>query len=133
MEKDNAQKEYEIVCDNIRHYGNMRFANLTVFLALTFGISVIAFGLQGQTPELWLQILARSAGIIISMLFWTFEYRTNINIDHFQDRARQLEELLEYKLWRTLPISRLLHADKSISMLFISIAIFWAFSLYKLF
>ena len=132
MEKEIIHKEYEIISENLRHYRNMRFANLTVFLGLIFGLSVIAFGLQGKpTPEHWLQMLAKASGFVISFIFWMFEYRINIGIDHFQERAVKLEKILGYKLWSTFPRARFIHADKAISLLFIAIGLFWVFTLYK--
>ena len=51
--KDDLKDEYKHLNDNMRHYSNMRFAQMTLFVAITAGL----LSLSTRDPPLCLQQL----------------------------------------------------------------------------
>ncbi len=48
--KDEIRYEYLDASNNVRHHGNLRFAQLTLFSALTGGLMAVVFGRQPPLP-----------------------------------------------------------------------------------
>ena len=66
------KEEYSEVSANLRHYNNLRFAILTVFLA--FNTALLSLCLGPNTVGV-LPIAAEIAGIVGTLVFWTFQER----------------------------------------------------------
>lgn len=130
MEINTAREEYGFVCENIRHYSNMRFASMAAFLSIIVISAAISFGTQfSSSPPIWLQTLAKFQGLVVTFIFMIFEIRTNKCIDHFQNRAKELEGILGYKQWSSFPPARFFRADSAFFTLYLLIATFWAIAL----
>lgn len=50
MSKDEARAEYLDVSANLRHWNTLRFAELTIYIAIMSGMTNIAFGGSPETP-----------------------------------------------------------------------------------
>ena len=69
MSKEYAKVEYIDVSTNLRHWNTLRFAELTIFIAITGAMMNIAFG--KSTPlTMEFNLLIKIAGFIVSLLFW---------------------------------------------------------------
>ena len=73
------QYKYQEIMSNIRHYSNLRFAMLTVFIAITGGLLTVAYS---KSIEISAQILCFNilsfAGVWVSIVFLIFEIALNI-------------------------------------------------------
>lgn len=73
------QYQYQEVMANIRHYSNLRFAMLTVFVAITGGLLTTSYttGIKIDTTLFGMNII-RIAGLWISLVFLIFEVALDI-------------------------------------------------------
>jgi hypothetical protein len=124
-----AKDEYREVCNNIRHYSNLRFINFSGYFALMVGLMAVSFGIEiaQNSPDL-LKLAARISGILVTIIFWAVENGINRYIDHFQHYARNLEDILSFKQWKTLPDSKLWKTNILFNVLFVAMLIFWVYS-----
>ena len=99
---ESLRHEYTEVLQNIRHYANMRFAAFSVFVAITAGVGIVAFG-KGQFGE-HADVMARIAGVFVIAIFWLFEERLAEMFEHFVRMAIELERALGYKQWTARPV-----------------------------
>lgn len=125
---ENVRYEYEDVCENIRHYSNLRFAVFSVFSVVIGGMIAMAFS-SGQFIANG-SILAKVGGLLITLVFWNFEERVTDFLIYFQSRARELESLLNYsqislKPRAKFPVFDTMHV---VRMFFAILTVFWAYA-----
>ncbi len=97
-------EEYRIAGENARWYSNIRFAQLTLFLAITAAIFNRAFG-AAPLPGIILASL-KAGGIAAAIAFWYLEKRADDYWRHFIHRAEALEKLLKYRQYMDRPPQR---------------------------
>jgi hypothetical protein len=122
MDKETAKNEYAELMQMLRFYGNMRFAVLTVFAALTGGL--VAFLGKAAVP---LQVM-RIGGLIVVLVCWIGEISAVFVWGHFAKRAAKLEESLDYQMYSTMPGAphfRFLPTTYAIWLLYLLVALFW--------
>ena len=74
--------------ENMRHYGNMRFAHLSLYFAVLGALlGVIAIG---EPTELLCGVYAL-AGIGVSALFWVMDERSSAFFYYYRSKAVELE------------------------------------------
>ena len=73
------QYKYQEVMANIRHYSNLRFAMLTVFVAITGALLGVSYSdaITIETTVFSINII-KFAGIWVSLVFFIFEVALNI-------------------------------------------------------
>jgi hypothetical protein len=76
------QYKYQEAMANIRHYSNLRFAMLTVFVAITGGLLTASYSesIKVDTTIFGMNII-RATGIWISTVFFIFEVALDIYLD----------------------------------------------------
>lgn len=128
MSMGNPKDEYKDVSSNMRQYGNMRFSQLTLFIALTAGLLT---GLFTSNPPL--SFLVRSVlkigGLIITVVFWIMEKRAAGYWHHFSRCAVDLEKQLGYKQYSTLPARTIVTATNAVCVLYFFMFLFWVITL----
>lgn len=122
-DKNSIRHEYLDASANVRHHGNLRFAQLTLFSALTGGLLSIMFGQKAQ-PALLKGVL-ESLGIVLSICFFVIEYRTTAYWYHYRNRAAELEKSLQYTQYSTLPFRRHLTAANAVKLFYASVILLW--------
>ncbi len=139
--QEHVLSEYEDVSDNIRQHSNMRFAQMTLFFAIT-GVLLALFAnptlLQSKfqiSPPEPLQLIDVPAatlialgGILSSLVFWTMEERVNDYWHHYVRRAKELERVLHFTQYSTRPAKRFVTATNAVRMLYVVVALFWILS-----
>ena len=129
MGKDSDQ-EYAEVCFTIRHYSGLRFATRTLFLAISVGLAVVAFGIIPQ-QSLLVKTVAKAFGLLMTSFFWIAEKNAERYMGHLRERAAHLEEGLGYRLWSGMPA--LTHWSLSpafmIPLVYASVGLFWIWAL----
>lgn len=121
-------EEYKDVSSNLRQYANMRFAQLTLFVALSGALVSVAFkpATQVAAPR-W---IIRTAGIVLSLVFWLLEHRSTVYWIAFIKRAERLEDKLSFRQYKGRPKSRVLlkieiNATNAVRLLFSFSILFW--------
>ncbi|NOG93111.1 MAG: hypothetical protein HND42_07715 [Armatimonadetes bacterium] len=116
--------EYIDVSNNLRHWNTLRFAELTVFMALTAGlINAMYIGKGAQSFEAGL--LLKCAGIFSTLAFFVLQERTMTWFHAFNRRAIELEKELGFRQYMDVPRVRVLSGQNSIRSLFMMILAFW--------
>lgn len=129
MSKEYAKVEYIDVSTNLRHWNTLRFAELTIFIAITGAMMNIAFG--KSTPlTMEFNLLIKIAGFIVSLLFWILQERTMTWWYTFVLRAAELEEVLEFEQYRKRPQGHKITGRVAMRLFFFLIMIFWIVSIF---
>jgi hypothetical protein len=121
--------EYEDLSSNMRHHSNLRFAQLTLFVAATGGLIGVVFS---KSPAL--AIAAKTGlelfGLIATLAFFIMEERTALFWRSFHSRAVQLEKVLGYRQYIGQPPRRkAITAHNATRMLYLAAAVFWIIAL----
>jgi hypothetical protein len=127
MAKAKPEEEYKIVSDNIRWYSNIRFAQLTLFFALTAGLYNSIIPPNPTLPNL-LSIILKVGGILSTFAFAYLEWRADAYWLHFMNRACSLEKKLGFRQYTDRP-SRAFPTSTIIMMMYAAVAIFWVFTI----
>jgi hypothetical protein len=129
MKKEDAKVEYIDISTNLRHWNTLRFAELTIFIAITGAMMNIAFG--RSTPlTLIFGLVLKTAGFLIALLFWILQERTMTWWYTFVQRAAKLEEILEFEQYRGRPQGHKITGRVAIRIFFFIIMIFWIASIF---
>ena len=128
MPMGDPKDEYKDVGDNMRQYGNMRFAQLTLFIAVTAGLLSVLF--RSDPPLLSLvRYILKIGGLIITFVFLIMEERSTSYWNHYKKRAVELEKQLGYKQYLTRPAGGFISATNAVRLLFLFMFLFWAITL----
>lgn len=120
----NAKEEYGELAEDMRHYGNMRFAQLTLYFALMAGLVTAVFATQ---PPLHagVRVVLKIAGVVSTLAFCVMEERAADYWHHFRKRASHLEDQLGYQRYSTKAMGRWLTATNAVRLLFLASALGW--------
>jgi hypothetical protein len=123
---DNLVEEYKDISENLRHYANMRFKQLTLFSVLTGVIlGAIAKGdFRGCASIIVLKII----GICVVITFGIMEEKAADYWQSFVKRAMQIEEQIGYRQYSGRPKRRFITATNATRFLYLVILVFWIVS-----
>jgi hypothetical protein len=125
--KSEPIEEYKIASENLRWYSNIRFAQLTLFFAIT---ALIANNvLVNQTLSPIFGNLIKMAGVFACVLFFYLELRADNYWSHFMKRAVELEQALGHKQYTERPI-RKIRTTHAIRTFIFLVAVFWIITLF---
>lgn len=127
LSKEDAKVEYIDVSSNLRHWNTLRFAELTIFIAVTGAMLNLVF--SGTVPPI-VNILLKLAGALISLMFLILHERTMTWWYRFVERAAELEEQLGFQQYRNRPRGHRITGTVSIRIFFIILILFWIVSLF---
>jgi hypothetical protein len=123
-EKELAKQEYADVSSNLRHYGNMQFAQLTIFFVVTAGLFWnVASG--GEKLNGVVLAVLKTSGILLSMLFLLMSRRVSDYWNKRVTRAKQLEDILGYHQYRRPPKKRLFNNRVAVALVYWTVAFMW--------
>lgn len=131
MNNNRDKEEYTELMQYMRFYGNVRFATLTVFAALTGGILTFVFKGDPKLAPL-LQFALKIIGILVTLTFWVAELSAVFLWRRFAARAVYLEKPLSYQIFSTMPSAPrflLMPTTCSVNFLYFSVFVFWVLSI----
>jgi hypothetical protein len=115
--------EYKHVNDNLRHYGNMRFAQTTLLTAITAGILKAVYSEAIQLSHVRLFAIL---GLIVTVLFTIMELRASKYWHQLKGRADELEtQYLHYKQWHTRLSGGIVSISSAGKLLHVLAILFW--------
>lgn len=123
LSRERAEKEYADLSQNMRHYGSMRFAQLTLFSAITAGLAKVA----QESAQGWpvsVQAAVCGAGALVAAAFWVMEERAADYWHHFRRRANALEASLGYRQYSTKQSKRI-SATNAVRSIFLIALLAW--------
>jgi len=119
---NNSHPEYEDVSNNLRQYTGMRFAQMTLFVAITGGLVSM---LKDGSPFSWLWVIIGVFGVISGGIFWVLEERSVDYWHHFMRRALELEKELGYRQYTGRPKRDYVSATNATRLLHAILIVFW--------
>jgi hypothetical protein len=87
--------EYKEINEHHRHYGNLRFAQMTLFSVLTGGLVTMFLGQNSLSP--FAKTIIKIAGIWLTLMFWLMDFRVISYILAERKRAMEIENMLGYR------------------------------------
>lgn len=121
-------KEYEDLSSNLRHYGNLQFAQLTVFIAITAGLLSVIF--RSDDPiSCSAEIVLKLAGLLLSALFLVMSERVTAHWLAYWKRAKELEKLLGFKQYTDRPVAKYFSNTNAVRGVYLLTAILWISSI----
>ena len=120
--------EYTQVSENLRHFGNIRFAQMTLFFAVT---AVLAAGLSQATLQVSesVSVFLRLGGVAFSLLFWWMDERAMAYWRHYLQCAIKLERRLGFDQYSTAPARSRYSATNAVRIIYFMLILFWAATL----
>ena len=131
MNNNYYKDEYNDTSANMRHYGTLRFARLTVFIVITGAMINYLFNPNVEIPLNSLQL--KICALIISVMFWIVEVSDMFMWTRFIQRAAILEKQLKYEQYSRLPGSPgfniMRPATIALWVFYLLVIIFWIWSI----
>jgi hypothetical protein len=129
MLKGEPKDEYHEVGENIRHWQNMRFTSMTVFMGVMAGLLAANFQ-WGKNLTDAARISVKLLGLLAVMTFWVQDERIVQYWQSFVARAKVLEKELKFKQYSLTPQRNvILTSGNAIRLLFLMFTIFWIIAL----
>jgi hypothetical protein len=125
---ESVRSEYLDLSNNVRHHSNLRFAQMTLFVAVTAGLISVLFANQGKVSPL-AKTSFKIFGLIVAAAFLVIEERTAAYWRHFQGRAAELEPQLSYRQYSNLPGRKWVTAANATRLLYVVVVVFWIVAL----
>jgi hypothetical protein len=131
--KEELRHEYTEACSDLRNHATLRFRVFTVYLAAIGGLASVAFGflettyLKAGTQQMW----GRFGGLLVSLLFFYYEWRIQSLIDNNIRAIKELEILLKYNHFRGRDSWGLLRSHNATKAFFVIVIAFWIVSTYR--
>ncbi len=125
------EDEYKELMELLRHYGNVRFATLTLFSAVVAGLLAISYGSSTNVPKT-IKLFLEVGGLIATIVFWIMEVVAALIGRHCMRRAAELEGHLGFRILSTMrgaPRFHWLPTTYVVSVLYLASLGFWVYSL----
>ena len=119
-----AALEYAEVGLNMRHYGNMHFAELTIFFAVS-GVMLWSVVEKGASMPKVVLLSANLAGILLCILFSLLARRVCDNWDKLLARAIKLEAILGFQQYSVVPPKRHFTNRQTIYYIYAVLGLLW--------
>lgn len=124
--KERLMQEFTEIGNSIRHYSALRFAILTLFFAFAGGTISFVYG-EHPPSEVLAKVGTQIAGIVGSLVLWFFEYRLQEEFLHLERRSAQIEQQLEYNVYKRRTLLRI-RMFWLTSLLYGGVVLFWCLS-----
>ncbi len=129
MDRSDLKDEYLDASDNIRHWNTLRFAELTIYIALTGALLNAITGSSPPLPPL-VGASAKIAGLVVTILFFVLQERTMLYWYSFVHRAAELEKELGFQQYSSRPLAGLITGRNAVRVFFLIMVLLWVVSLF---
>jgi hypothetical protein len=128
MDKTDLRDEYLDVSDNIPHWNTLRFAGLTIHIALTGALPNAIIGKSPPLPPL-VSAPGKIAGLIVTIGFFVLQERTMLYWYSFLHRVKRK---LGFQQYSTRPPAGITTTTSRNAMraFFLIMVLFWVISLF---
>ena len=130
INKENSNEkieEFKQACELFRHYSNMRFAIITVYIAITTAILSVIFG--NNPPPDTTQYLLNIGGLLFTIIFLWFQEVAIKHLAAIATYGETIETSVNFKLFanRGKPKHKIFYMAIATRILYSIFAIFWIF------
>ena len=131
MGEGQARDEYLDASSNVRHWSTLRFAQLTIYIALTAGLLNILCA-RSAPPVGRIAVAIEVAGFLTTVMYWVLQERTMLYWYAFVRRAAEIEPALGFRQHLSRPRSGPFSSSNAMRGLFLVMALFWVAPLFDL-
>ena len=124
---DKIIEEYQHCSRNLRHYGNMRFAEITLFAV--FSASLVQFVFGEDPPPHHFATPLKWVGIVISVLFYVMNERRVLLWKSLYTRACELEGSLGFRQYSVRPKNGIFSNRNAARGFYVLVAVMWLVTL----
>lgn len=110
---------------NIRHWENLRWVAMTVFIAIMGGIAAAILGAGGIQIPKHLNIFTKIAGLLFVVIFWIQDERIVAYWRTFRARAIIVESTIGIAVFSSNPKRGVFSAGTAVRILYISFLVAW--------
>lgn len=117
-------EEYKEIGANLRQYGNMRFAQLTLFVAVTGGLFAAIFSKDtglSQCQKWAVEVF----GLALTIAFWVMEKRSTDWWYRYFKHALHIESQLGMGQYSSGGKHALISATQAVHAVFVSVGVLW--------
>lgn len=129
MAESDLKDEYLDVSANIRHWNTLRFAELTIYIALTGAMLNAIIGKSPPLPPV-VSAPAKIAGMVVTILFFVLQERTMLYWYGFIERAAELEKELGFQQYSSRPPAGIVTGRNAMRLFFLIMVLFWVVALF---
>jgi hypothetical protein len=126
---EHREKEFEELANNIRHWEQMRWVSMTVFMAI-MAVSLGAYLEKKDKIDVFSAYCIRTVCVMIVLIFWVQDERIVKYWSAFRDRARQVEKKLDICVFSASPARGLISAGTAVRILYTIFLLFWIAQLF---
>jgi len=105
---------YVDLSNSIRHYANLQFAQLPVFVAIAGGILALLKD-EGYFKPVWVRFCLEVGGVFVGLFFLAMSNRVSDYWDHRVAQAKRLEERLGIVQYKEGPSKRRLNNRRAVA------------------
>jgi hypothetical protein len=131
ISKDAIKAEYFDLSENLRHWGNLRFHSLTVFIAVMGGLFAL-LSQSGLIISSIMLIVLKFMGVVIVIIFWIMDERIFLYWSSGIERIRLLEKELDFRQFSNFPHRGFITSRNAVRLLFMVFCVFWIFFIFDL-
>ncbi|MEX1248341.1 MAG: hypothetical protein WEA61_07640 [Anaerolineales bacterium] len=124
MTKKELLAEYLDASNNFRHFHTIRFVQLPIFTAVTFGLLSIVFS-ESKIISEHIRLALKVGGIVITAIYWVLQQRAGKYRKYFADRAASLEAKLGFTQYTNRPQDEPFNSRNAIDAFFVFCLGFW--------
>jgi len=131
MSNNERLTEYKDISDNVRHYGNIHFVQLTILITITAGILALLFT-SNPPLSIYVKNVIQYAGLIVTILFYIIIESSLYLWKYFVKRAAELEKTLAYEQYSKLTDKRIFKyrpGTCGIRIFCFILIVFWIFTI----
>lgn len=116
--------EYKEIGANLRQYGNMRFAQLTLFVAVSGGLLAANFS-KNIDLSVCQKLVVEFFGLLLAVAFWVMEERSTDAWNRYFSRALQIERELGMQQYSQRKPKTLISATNAVRAVFALVVLAW--------
>jgi hypothetical protein len=122
---ENLRHEYSETATSYRHFSGLRFAILTVYVALVVALGSVALRVVGEGAGKEVSRMAAVGAFIVTVTFFTCERVCEFNRNYFVDVLKKLEGKLGFTTMTEMPKRRYARAAPMLATFYSFNLLFW--------
>jgi hypothetical protein len=123
--REDLRHEYTETAASYRHFSNLRFAILTVYVALVGALGSVALSIVGAADP-WVSWVASVGAVVVTATFFACERVCEGNRRYFVSALVTIEHQLDYTTMTNFPHNRVLRAAPMLFVFYSANLVFWS-------